>query len=84
MREKKVKQKVEIKKRNAYKRKIITRREEREIRKGNGIAFTEGIEDLDKETDNESISTLAPKRDMDNINNNNIKDDGNYLRSDVE
>lgn len=63
---------------------IWIRREEREIRKGNGPASIEGVEDSGEDTDNESISTLVSERNMDNTGNDNTKGDSNYVRSDAE
>lgn len=83
-REQKARWKAEAKKRNAYKREIWTRTEERERRKGNGTAFIEGVEDLGEDTDNESISTLFSERDTDNTSDDDTKGDSNYVRSDAE
>lgn len=83
-REKKARWKAEAKKRNAHKREILTRREERERRKGNGTAFIEGVEDLGEDTDNESIGTLISKRDTDDTSDDDTKGDSNYVRSDAE
>ena len=83
-REKKARWKVEAKKRNTYKIEIFIRREEREIKKGNGITFIEDIEDLGEDTDNKTISILVSKRDTNNTSNDNTKGDSNYVRSDAE
>lgn len=83
-REKKARWKVEAKKRNAYKTEIFTRREEREMKKGNGTTFIEDVEDLGEDTDNETISTLVSERDTDNTSNDDTKGDSNYVRFDAE
>ena len=83
-REKKARWKAEAKKRNAHKTEIFTRREEREMKKGNGTAFIEDVEDLGEDTDNETISTLVSERDTDNTSDDDTKGDSNYVRSDAE
>jgi hypothetical protein len=81
-REKKAKRKARVKKRNAHKREVLARREERERRMGNATARRlsgpqiEDVGSLGEGTDNESISTLC---DTDEDTN----DDSNYIRSDT-
>ena len=83
-RENEARRKAEAKKRNAYKREIWTRREEREMRKGNGAAFIEGVEDPNEHTDNESLSTLFSEPDTDHASDNDTKGDSSNVRSDGE
>lgn len=83
-REKKARWKACLKKRNAYKREIWTRREERERRKGNGTPFIEGVEELGEDIDNESLSTLVSESDTDDIRDDDTKGDSNDVRSDAE
>ncbi len=54
------------------------------MRKGNGTAFIEGVEDPGEDTDNESISTLVSERDTDNTSDDDTKGDSDYNRSDAE
>ena len=85
----KAKWKTEVKKRNAYKRdaykREAARREEREKRMGHATARRlsgsqiEYIENLGEDTDNESISTLAPSSDTDG----DTKDKSNHTRFDT-
>lgn len=65
---------------SAYKREVLRRREEREIRKVQGTASTEGVEVPSEDTDNESISTLDPRFGEDDDSDDYTKGDSNDKR----
>jgi hypothetical protein len=82
--------KAEVKKRNAHKREVLGRREDRDRGMGNATAGRliphchprpqiENIENIDEYTDSESISTLAPESNTDE----DADDDSKYIRSDT-